>query len=294
MGRSSRGSAPTADGRPPSAVARPLSVVLLALLLLACGKREGAGSGTGTGTGTGMGRQAVTLRVAAAADLAYAFKDVGAAYEKAEGDRVDFTFGSTGLLAKQVSEGAPFDVFAAANESFADEAVRSGQCLAESKAMYAEGRLVLWTKDPSLKAEDLGDLLGQRYVKIAIANPDHAPYGRAAKDAMTRMGVWEGVKPKIVYGENIQQALTYAQTGNAEIGVVALSLAVVSGGTYVGIDPALHAPLRQALVVCRGGARGAHLDRARRFSAFVGSPAGRAIMTRYGFVLPGEALPGPR
>jgi len=255
------------------------SILLGALLLTAACDKPGGGSGTRTPDRP--------IRVAAAADLGFAFKDLGAAYEKKTGQKVDFSFGSTGLLAKQIAEGAPFDVFAAANVSFVDEAIKSGQCLADTKERYAQGRIVVWTKDKTDKPPTLADLGQGRFAKIGVANPEHAPYGRAAREALMATGQWDAVKPKAVYGENVQQTLVYAQTGNADASIVALSLATVSGGSYSPIDPALHAPLDQALVVCKGGG---HADRARGFVAFVGSPEGRAIMSRYGFLLPGESV----
>ncbi len=228
------------------------------------------------------------LRVAAAADLALAFKDVGAAYEKKTGEKVIFSFGSTGLLEKQIVEGAPFDVFAAANVSFAEDAIKAGACSAESKSLYARGRIVVWwRKDASFAPpKSIADLADKRFVKVAIANPAHAPYGKAAEQAMQKAGVWAAVQPKLVFGENVQQTLQFAQSGNAEAAVVALSLAVVSDGSYLVVDDALHAPIDQALVAC--GRDAERQRRARAFDAFVNSPEGRAIMKKYGFLLPGE------
>jgi molybdate transport system substrate-binding protein len=228
------------------------------------------------------------LKVAAAADLALAFKDVGAAYEKKSGDKVIFSFGSTGLLEKQIVEGAPFDVFAAANVSFAEDAIKAGACNGDSKALYARGRIVVWwRKDaPFAPPKTIADLADKRFVKVAIANPAHAPYGKAAQQAMEKAGVWPALQPKLVYGENVQQTLQFAQSGNAEAAVVALSLAVVNDGSYVLVEDALHAPIDQALVVC--GKDAERQKRARAFTLFVNSPEGRAIMKKYGFLLPGE------
>lgn len=239
----------------------------------------------------GCGKKAASpgdaIKVAAAADLAFAFKEVGAAFTKQTGKAVTFTFGSTGQLAKQISEGAPYDVFAAANVSFADEVVKAGACDGATKAMYARGRIVVWTKQGTARVSSLADLADTRFVKLAIANPEHAPYGKAAKQAMETAGVWDTVKPKIVYGENIQQTLQFAQTGNVEAAVAALSLALVTtGGEYFLIDDKLHEPIDQALVVCK---RGTNIGTAKEFAAFVNSEEGRAIMKRFGFLLPGES-----
>lgn len=229
------------------------------------------------------------LRVAAAADLAFAFKEIGAAFEKKTGAKVEFSFGSTGLMAKQIAEGAPFEVFAAANVSFVDDVVKTGACDGGTKALYAQGRIVLWSPKEAPAALDA--LADARWTKIAIANPEHAPYGRAAKQALTRAALWEKISPRVVYGENVQQTLMYAQSGNADVAVVALSLAKASGGSFTPIDPSLHAPLDQALVVCKGQKNGAHRKEAEAFSTFVASPEGREIMKRFGFLLPGEAPP---
>jgi molybdate transport system substrate-binding protein len=228
------------------------------------------------------------LQVAAAADLAVAFKEVGAAYEKQSGDHVTFSFGATGLLAKQLAQGAPFDLFAAANLAFTDDVIKAGACSADGRAIYARGHLVVWWRADSAVAapRSLADLADARFVKVAIANPEHAPYGRAAQQAFEKLGIWPKVKPRLVFGENVQQTLQFARSGNAEAAVVALSLAVVSDGKYVAVDESLHQPIDQALVVC--GKDPARQARARAFAAFVASPAGHAIMRRYGFLLPGE------
>lgn len=232
------------------------------------------------------------LKVAAAADLAFAFKDIGDAFEKKSGQKVAFSFGSTGLLATQIKEGAPFDVFAAANLSFAEEVVASGACLADTTQLYARGRIVMWSRDAANVPASLAELKDPRFAKIAIANPEHAPYGRAAKESLTNAGVWEAVSPKLVFGENVQQTLQFAQSGNAEVAIVALSLATVTGGKYEMIDPANHQPLDQALVVCKGSpeSKGSLQPVARAFTAYVNSEDGRAIMKHYGFLLPGETL----
>ena len=228
------------------------------------------------------------LKVAAAADLAAAFKDVGDAYKAKTGQEVKFSFGSTGLLAKQIAEGAPYDVFAAANVSYADDTVKSGACFADTKSLYATGRIVMWAPKIAILPAKIEDLADPKFAKIAIANPDHAPYGQAAKQALTKAGVWDKVSARVVYGENVQQTLEFAQSGNAEVAIVALSLAIVSEGQYLVIDPSLHDRIDQALVVCKGSGTAAS-EGGKVFTAFVGSPDGRAIMRRYGFLLPGEA-----
>lgn len=239
----------------------------------------------------GCGKKAALepLKVAAASDLSFAFKDVGAAFEKTSGRSVVFSFGSTGLLEKQIAEGAPFDVFAAANVSFADDAVNAGACDRKSKAIYATGHVVLYTaKGAAFVPKTVADLADPRVTKVAIANPDHAPYGKAARQAIERAGVWDRVQGKIVYGENVQQTLQFAQSGNADVAIVALSLARVTPGDFTVIPATLHDRIDQALVVCNGGKAGP--DAGKAFIAFVQSPDGHALMRKYGFLLPGESL----
>jgi molybdate transport system substrate-binding protein len=248
------------------------------MLLVAC-SRDGSGSAS---------RKGEPVRVAAAADLSIAFREIGEAFEKQSGKKVSFSFGSTGLLAKQIEEGAPYDVFAAANASFADAVVKSGACWGDTKRPYARGRVVIWAKDEAHLPKDLADLKDPRFTKLAIANPEHAPYGKAAQQALARSGAWSSIQPRAVYGENVQQTLTFAQSGNADVALVALSVAIATPGKYLLIDDALHDPLDQEMVLCKGGARGGKPNEGRAFMEFVSSDAGRAIMKKYGFLLPGE------
>ena len=275
--------------RPCAARVGFLLVATAAFASVACGKPGGGGGGGGDGS-----RKGEPLRVAAAADLSLAFAEVGVAFEQSSGKKVTFSFGSTGLLAKQIAEGAPYDVFAAANASFVDDVVRANACLGDTKTLYARGRIVMWSSDGASLPATLDGLRDPRYVKVAIANPEHAPYGLAAQQAMTKAGVWADVKPRAVYGENVQQTLMFAKSGNADVAIVALSLAVNNPGSYVAIDPSLHEPLDQTLVVCKGGSSGGKPNEARSFVDYVGSEPGRAIMRKYGFLLPGEALPPPK
>lgn len=236
------------------------------------------------------GGAAKEIKVAAASDLAFAFAEVGEAFEHQTGTKVTFTFGSSGNLAKQIANGAPYDVFAAANAAFVDDTVTAGSCDGATKAMYARGRIVVWTKTgggaPAPKS--LADLKDERFKKIAIANPEHAPYGKAARQALEKLGIWDAVQPRLVFGENIQQTLQFAQTGNADAAIAALSLALASkDGDYLLIDDSLHAPLDQAMVACT---HGASFSAGKQFTAFVSSDAGHALMKRHGFLLPGEAL----
>jgi molybdate transport system substrate-binding protein len=228
------------------------------------------------------------VRVAAAADLAKAFEEIRPAFMAQTPGEVTVTLGSTGLLARQITQGAPFDLFLAANSSYVDQVVKAGACDGATVHEYARGRLVIWVKGADGGALTISSLTDARFKHIAIANPEHAPYGTAAREAMTRAGVWAGVSDRVVYGENVQQTFELAQTGNADVAIVGLSLALGSKvGSWSLVDEASYAPIDQALVVCK---HGANAEGARRFSDFLTAPAGRAILRKYGFLLPGDAL----
>ncbi len=228
------------------------------------------------------------IRVAAAADLVAAFEELGRKFERDRRQKVTFSFGASGLLAKQLREGAPFDLFAAANASFVDQAVSAGACDGSTKAPYARGHLAVWSKKGSVvPASSLEDLAAPRFRKISIANPEHAPYGRAAKEALISAGIWEKVEARVVFGENVRQALELAATGNTEVAVVAMSLVKNdSEGTFFAVDEARHRPIEQALVVCT---RGANAAGGKLFAEYVNSAAGREVLARYGLGPPGEA-----
>jgi molybdate transport system substrate-binding protein len=228
----------------------------------------------------------VELTVAAAADLQFAFTDIAAAYEQQTGHKVTLTFGSTGQLAQQIENGAPFDLLAAANIQYVTDLAEKQFVLPDSIALYAQGRIVLAVNRQSgVTATTLDDLLSSNIKHVAIANPAHAPYGVAAQQALQSAGVWDKLPDKLVLGENIRQTLQYVQTGDAEAGIVALSVANVPEITWTLIDAALHQPLDQALGVV---ASSKHPDLARDFAAFVNGQFGRPVMRQYGFILPGE------
>jgi molybdate transport system substrate-binding protein len=225
-----------------------------------------------------------TVRIAAAADTARAFEELGKAFEAKTGITPVFTFESSGLLAKRIDEGAPYALFAAANRMYAQDPVTHGRCDARSLRAYAQGRVVVWTPSGKPGPMQLADLADARFERIAIANPDHAPYGTAAKQALTKSGLWDQLQPKIKIGEDIEATMQFAKTGAVDAAFVAQALAVVTdGGTSLPVDQALYDPLEQDLVVCGAGTEA---DRAHQFADFIGSPEGREIMTRYGFTVP--------
>lgn len=233
------------------------------------------------------------MRVAAAASLAPAFEELGLLFEEETGQRVVFSFGSTGLLAKQLEGGAPFDLFAAANVAFVDAVIAAGACDEQTKAAFAHGRLAIWSRDAARAPNALAQLADPVWRTIAIAQPEHAPYGRAAREALAAAGVLDAVEARLVFGANVRQTLQFAETGNADVALVSLSLVVVARegeprGAWALVDDALHAPIEQALVVCDGGAQA---EGGAAFARLIGSPRGREVMRRYGFALPGEATP---
>jgi molybdate transport system substrate-binding protein len=221
------------------------------------------------------------LTVAAASDLTPAFEEIGRAFESNYKTKVVFVFGSTGMLTRQIENDAPIDLFAAASISYIDELDQKGVIIPDSKAAYARGRITLWTPaESTLRLEGIKDLARPEVMRIAIANPDHAPYGLAAKQALESAGIWELVKPKLVYGDNIRQTLQYAQTGNVDVAIVALSLSIQSHGRWSLIPEELHKPLDQGLAIMKSTKKE---QSARAFAAFLTGPEGRAIMQKYGF-----------
>jgi molybdate transport system substrate-binding protein len=225
------------------------------------------------------------LLIAAASDLRPAFEDLAWSFTQETGINVTFSFGSSGQLREQIINGAPFDAFASANTAFVDEVIRAGKGVADSKVDYAYGRIVLWSAAPQSLPTSITDLVDPSYSTIAIANPQHAPYGIAAREALRASGAYDIVQKRLVYGENISDTLQIIKSGNATVGIIALSLAIADGRDYVLISDDLHAPLQQAIVITTKGERALT---AQRWIDYISSPTGRAIMTEYGFVLPGD------
>ncbi len=225
--------------------------------------------------------EAAQLTVAAASDLTAAFEEIGRDFEARDKIKPIFVFGSTGLLTRQIENGAPFDVFAAANESYIDQLQQKGLTVEGTKTIYGRGRITMWTMaESTLKLEKIEDLASPDVHRVAIANPDHAPYGMAAREALENAGIWQTVQPKLVYGDNIRQALQFAETGNVEVAIVAVSLSAQNKGRCVLIPETLHKPLLQAMAVIKGTT---NEDAARSFTDFVTGSKGREILAKYGF-----------
>ncbi len=226
------------------------------------------------------------LIVAAAADLVFALREMAPIFEREHQVEVTLTFGSTGQLAQQIQQGAPVDVFFAANVAFVEDLRAKGAILRDSVEPYAQGQIVLATQKNRPSLPTLKDLTREDVKRIAIANPAHAPYGMAAREALISAGVWTQVQPKLVYGENIRQALQFLQTGNVDAAILARSIAQVPEVQFARIDPNLYRPIIQAAAVT---ARSRQPDLARAFIRFVNGPQGRPIMKHFGFLLPGES-----
>jgi molybdate transport system substrate-binding protein len=240
---------------------------------------------------SGSAQDQTRITVSAASDLTGAFEEVGAAFEAGTGTGVDFNFGSTGQLTQQIEAGAPADVFAAANVSYVELLADAGLVLEDTKALYARGQIVLWTRvDSDLTVESIDRLDDDDIARIAIANPDHAPYGAAARDALIAAGIWAAIQDKLVLGENISDTFRYGETGNVDVAIVALSLAIPSDGVWSIVPQNLYSPIDQALAVI---AATTHEPEARAIALFVNSQTGREIMRQYGFLLPGEDLATP-
>jgi len=233
-----------------------------------------------------------TVRVAAASDLARAFEELGKAFEAKTHIRPVFSFDSSGLLAKRIDQGAPYYLFASAGKQFVDDVVANGKCDAATMRPYARGRIVVWCPSGVQAPTQLAELADPRFRRIAIANPEHAPYGAAAKQALEKAGIWDKLADRVKYGENVQATMQFAKTGAVDAAIVALSLAVVTdGGAFLPIDQSQYDPLDQQLVVCGNGEEA---DAAHQLADFINSPEGREVMTRYGFLLPTEQPPTPK
>jgi molybdate transport system substrate-binding protein len=234
-------------------------------------------------------RAAEKITVAAAADLKFAMAEIVAAFTRENpADQVDVVYGSSGNFNAQIQQGAPFDLFFSADIALPKELAKSGFA-ASGVIPYALGRIVLWSATQDATKLTLRSLDDPKILRIAIANPKHAPYGKRAEEALRAAGVWESVEPKLVYGENIAQTAQFVQSGNAQAGIIALSLALspelaAKGGYYL-IPDTLHAPLEQGFIVTKRAERNAL---AKRFAHYMGTKPARAVMSAYGFALPGD------
>jgi molybdate transport system substrate-binding protein len=228
--------------------------------------------------------------VAAASDLQFALDEIVRRFERDTGISPRLTYGSSGNFARQIEQGAPFELFLSADEAFVQRLAERGLTRGRGD-LYAIGRIVLFVPsgsplqaDPQL-ADVASRLARGKLGRLAIANPEHAPYGRAAEQALRKFGLWEQVQPHLLLGENVAQAAQFASSGNADGGIIAYSLALGPAlrgrGTFALLPESLHAPLRQRMVLLERASPGAV-----RLYEYLRSPASRAILARYGFLLP--------
>lgn len=258
-------------------------ILALVGLLAACGVPAVEQS---TLSSTTSKAEPITLTVSAAADLNYVFPEIGKLWEQETGHQVTFNMGSTGQLAQQIERGAPVDLFAAANKKFVEDLDQKGLVHSDTKELYGVGRLTLWQPEGGThELQDIKDLMKPEIKRVAIANPDHAPYGVAAREALQSVGIWEAIQPKLILGENVKQTQQYAETGNVDVAIVALSVSVGKPGKWVLLPQELHKPLEQMLAVPKTAP---HPEEAKQFAAFINGDKGRPLMRKYGFVLPGE------
>lgn len=230
--------------------------------------------------------------IAAASDLQFALQEAANDFTKQTGRAVKLSFGSSGNYRRQIAAGAPFELFLSADEAYVFALAKEGRTLDEG-ALYAMGRIVLFVpKSSAIKADaalkDLSVALGDgRLKKFAIANPEHAPYGRAAREALMHARLWDRIAPKLVLGENVSQAAQFATSGSTQGGIFAYSLAISptisARGEFALIPTDWHQPLRQRMVLMKNAG-----ETAQAFYRYLQSPAARDVFKRYGFTLPGE------
>lgn len=233
-----------------------------------------------------------TPLIAAASDLKFALAEIAERFARESGQTVRVVYGSSGNFAAQIENGAPFQLFLSADESLVQRLVDK-QLMRDGGTLYAIGRIMLFAAHGSPLKVDASlaglkaALADGRIKRFAIANPEHAPYGRAAREALQHAGLWEAIQPRLVLGENVTQATQFATSGNAEGGIIPLSLAVApeiaKTGNAVLLPQDWHVPLRQRMALTRQADRAAE-----SFYAFLQGPAAREVFLRYGFVLPSE------
>jgi len=229
-----------------------------------------------------------TVLVAAASDLSYVINAIIPKFEQSTGHKVKLTLGSSGNFFAQISNGAPFQVFLSADVNYPRQLEKAGRAETGSTYIYALGKIVLWVPNSSkidIQAKKLQSLLDPSIRKISIGNPEHAPYGRAAVEAMERAGVYDAVKSKLVYGENISQAAQFVQSGAADIGIIALSLALGesmrASGKYWEVPSDMYTSMEQGAALIKPATAAS-----RAFYEWMRRPESREILSRYGFALP--------
>lgn len=234
------------------------------------------------------------LTVAAAANFQQVFQEIGASFTEETGIPVQFNFASTGLLAQQIDNGAPVDLFASANVAFVDNLAARGRVIPDSQEIFARGTIALIANKEFLVnsnwQEEFGRgdwelLLHNDIRNVAIANPQHAPYGAAAREFLQTVGIWEELEDKLVYGANVRDSLNLVLSGNAEVGIAALSIVIQEEADYKLIPEELHEPLNHSIAVVAGTELE---EEASKFTQYVLSEEGRDILEKYGFAIPDQ------
>lgn len=245
---------------------RNLSVMLLISIMALASCQQAANEG---------------LSIAAAASLNPVFKILGDRYEQASGDTITISFSSTGALAEQLRNGGPFDVFAAADAEHVDQLIEEGVLDAPTRTVFAYGQLVLLVS-PDFNGEINASeqLLDARVRRIAIANPDYAPYGVAARQSLEHFGLWHQLQEKIIYAETVRQAAVFVQTGNADAGLVARSVVTPGEDVFLLLPQTSHAPIEHVAAV---RSESPHASAARDFLAYLLTPDATSLLEQYGF-----------
>jgi len=248
--------------------------ILFVLIVNACSTRNETRNPTPTDE----------IIVAAAANLTDAFAELGERWTKKSGVRVRFSFGATADLAKQIENGAPFDVFAAADVEHVADLDRKNLLTHGTQKLYARGRLVLWippNEHQSAPIRRIEDITRADVARIALAKPDVAPYGRATVEALRALNLWPLVESKVVYGQSVAQAKQYAATGNADVAFVPLALVIQEPAKrIIEVDERLHQPIDQALGIVRASGKQAA---ANSFADFITGEEGQSILRRFGY-----------
>jgi molybdate transport system substrate-binding protein len=231
--------------------------------------------------------RAEKITIAAAADLKFALDEIVAGFKASQpGAEIEVIYGSSGKIHTQIQQGAPYDLYFSADIAYPRELAKLDLTASEVKP-YAVGRIVLWSNSLEAGKMTLASLSDPQISKIAIANPKHAPYGKRAEEALRASGMWNKVQDKLVLGENIANTAQFVQTGNAQVGIIALALVLnpelATSGGYFLIPDHLHSPLEQGFIITKLGAA---KPLAHQFADFMGAPPARSIMSKYGFVLP--------
>jgi len=250
--------------------------LIVSILIIVAGCQDRAWRNQGTNS--------PEIVVAAASNLTDAFAEAGSRFTSKTGIRVVFSFGATADLARQIENGAPFDVFAAADTEHIEQLERKGLLTPGTQALYTRGRLVMWLPPGSdLKAEHIQDIEAKAFERIAIAKPDVAPYGQAAVESLQKLGIWNEIAGKVIYAQNVSQTKQYAATGNAEVAFIPLALVKPGEGNYLEVDDELHQPIDQALGIIKDSLKQAA---ARQFVDFLLSDEGQELLSKKGYRRP--------